>query len=185
MTANSQQLGLDGADDFAEGEFPEDERAKERRTQKDYSDDFKDFAGDEINWTSMEKGTLPLNMEWQQSAQSRWDFYFDLAAEAMCMGLGEHQSGLNLRSAVHTFFNTDDPKHVESIDPMYKSIPFLIVRHHGQYYGFFLDSPARQRWDLDSPLKGAHTSSCFRDAAGSCTVSDLLLCLISSALTAF
>jgi alpha-glucosidase len=102
------------------------------------------------NKTTLEK--LPFDMEWQQSSESRWNFYFKLPSESLCMGLGERLSGINLRGRVHTLFNYSDNMHVPTIDPLYKSIPFLIMRHHGQYHGIFLDSPARQRWSLDVNL---------------------------------
>jgi alpha-glucosidase len=105
-------------------------------------------------WEALDSVDLPLNLEWVQALESRFELTFDLAPEARCWGLGERQSGLNLRGRHHTLFNTDDYTHVESIDSMYKSIPFLVIEHHGQYQGLFLDSPARQKWSLDEDLNG-------------------------------
>lgn len=110
-----------------------------------------------LDWKKVkgsEQQDLPMELVWQQSAESRWDFYFKLPRGAYCFGLGERLSGLNLRGRAHTLFNHSDPVHVPSLDPMYKSIPLLIVAHHGRYQGFFLDSPARQRWSLDAELDG-------------------------------
>ncbi len=104
-------------------------------------------------WSSRSAESLPLNLTWAQVKDSRWEFSFVLAKEAHCWGLGERQSGLNLRGRVHTLFNTDDHNHIESTDAMYKSVPFLIVEHHGQCHGLFLDSPARQKWSLDLEME--------------------------------
>lgn len=106
----------------------------------------------EFEWKASEETELPLGFEWQQSSESRWNFYFKLPKEAKCFGLGERLSGANLRGKLHTLFNTSDMVHIPSLDPMYISIPFLVIRHRQQYHGIFLDSPARQQWSLDIDL---------------------------------
>jgi len=107
----------------------------------------------DLEWKGLPSAKLALNLKWVQSVESRWDFKFDLPEGARCLGLGERLSGLNLRGRVHTLFNTDDDKHIESIDHMYKSIPLLIVEQEGKCIGLFLDSPARQQWDLDTEME--------------------------------
>ncbi|HEY9717391.1 MAG TPA: TIM-barrel domain-containing protein, partial [Trichormus sp.] len=147
------------AGEIDQGDFPDDSNGEERRgasaaseTNEDFPDDFEQTS---FCWRAGDSAfALPLNLQWQQSSQSRWDLFFELPADAACMGLGERMSGLNLRSAIHTLFNTDANVQCETMDLMYQAIPFLIVRHHGQCYGFFLDSPGRQKWDLDSELEG-------------------------------
>ena len=94
----------------------------------------------------------PLHLEWQQSKDGRFDLFFDLAAGARCFGLGERFSTIDLRGAKHTLCTTDETKHTEFADSLYKAIPFLIVFNGDNSYGLFLDSPAPQRWDLDSEL---------------------------------
>jgi alpha-glucosidase len=141
------------------GEFPDDSNGEERRGASAASENNEDFPEDfdetPFCWRTGDKTlALPFNLQWQQSSESRWDLFFELPAEASCMGLGERMSGLNLRSAIHTLFNTDANVQCETMDLMYQAIPFLIVRHHGQCYGIFLDSPGRQKWDLDSELEG-------------------------------
>lgn len=158
LSINEADDSEDNEDDFdaAFDDFPSEVEV-ERRKPADFTEDFADFDDDNVTWQTASQPTLPMNIEWQQSAESRWEIFFDLPRGATCMGLGERQSGLNLRSATHTLFNTDDTLHVESMESMYKSIPFLIVkdlRHHHQCYGLFLDSPARQRWELDYELTG-------------------------------
>jgi alpha-glucosidase len=111
-----------------------------------------------FDWQLCDAQPLPFGIEWQQSARGRWDFAFKISDEARCMGLGERFSGLNIRGRVHTLSTTDETKHTEFADPLYKAIPFLIISDGddgGQCTGLFLDSPAPQRWDLDSSLSGA------------------------------
>ncbi|MBZ0185817.1 MAG: hypothetical protein K8F91_06145, partial [Candidatus Obscuribacterales bacterium] len=62
-------------------------------------------------WTEKnesEEAILPLSLAWQQSAASRWDFYFHLEKGAYCLGLGERLSGLDLRGRIHTLFTHSD-----------------------------------------------------------------------------
>jgi alpha-glucosidase len=93
-------------------------------------------------------------MSWRQEAQSRWLLNWRLEQSEQCWGLGERYGGLNLRGRVHTLVATDDDQHLESTDSLYKCIPFLTVLKDGTAYGVFLDSPAPQRWDLDSDRSG-------------------------------
>lgn len=107
-----------------------------------------------LPWLSATNATFPFDLEWQQSSDSLWEFFFQLPSGAQCLGLGERLSGLNLRGQVHTLFNTDDPEHIESLDSMYMAIPLLIIKDAEQCTGLFLDSPACQRWNLDQDLSG-------------------------------
>lgn len=92
-------------------------------------------------------------MKWKRAAPTRWELGFDLPRDAQCIGLGEHcSSRLNLRGRSWTMFATDDPNHLESMDAMYKSIPFLILSRGRKSIGLFLDSPGRQKWNLDEEL---------------------------------
>ena len=146
------------ADSSEEEEWPsdmlDDLEGPDRRTDKPDEDFAREFEAviEDGQWKTVTDVTLPLGLQWQQSSESRWQFFFDLPTGARCLGLGERLSPLNLRSKVHTLFNTDNTVHTESVDTMYKSIPFLIVQEGEQCYGFFLDSPARQRWSLDVDL---------------------------------
>lgn len=106
-----------------------------------------------IDWKQDDSKVLPFNLDWQQSKESRWDFFFDLPFEATCHGLGERLSALNLRGAVHTLFNTDDDLHIASMASMYQSIPMLVINQKDQCWALFLDSPARQKWFLDEELE--------------------------------
>lgn len=107
-----------------------------------------------IDWQIQEKLLSDLNLHWQQTNDSCFDLTFSLSPGARCYGLGERYSGLNLRGRVHTLFTSDDSRHIESIDMMYKAIPFLIIDDPlappgSRFRGLFLDSTARQKWSLD------------------------------------
>lgn len=90
----------------------------------------------------------------QQSLRARFEFSFPLAKTALCLGLGERYSSLNLRGARHTLCSTDNPNHDESSDSLYKAIPFSIFLDDGLASACFLDSAAPQIYDLDSELDG-------------------------------
>lgn len=97
-----------------------------------------------------------LKLTWLQANPGRFDLHFDLPQHIRCIGLGERFSDLNLRGAKHTLVSTDNPHHNEHADALYKSIPFLILADDetDSYTGIFVDSPAPQRYDLDSELTG-------------------------------
>jgi alpha-glucosidase len=110
---------------------------------------------DEPTWlVDNSASVLPYAMEWQQSLPARWDFLFNLPEGTKCFGLGERYSGLDLRGGRHTLCATDNPDHDESMDSMYQSIPLMILSSGEDNIGLFLDSPAPQRWHLDSDLNG-------------------------------
>lgn len=108
-------------------------------------DDFKETHSSDV---------FPFNLRFQRSAESRFDFAFELPDDARCYGLGERLSGLNRRGAIHTLINSDNPHHLPSMDAMYKSLPLLFIWHQGQWLAMFLDSPACQKWDLDHMMVG-------------------------------
>jgi alpha-glucosidase len=107
-----------------------------------------------VDWRPEPAGTLPLDVRWWQDAETRTMLRFDLADEARCLGLGERYGGLNRRGRAHTLLSLDDPNHTEATDAMYKSIPFLLVTEGDSTVGIFLDSPAPQRWLLDTERRG-------------------------------
>lgn len=110
-----------------------------------------------LEWEKASQADLaeifPFKLQYQRSAESRYDFRFQLPEDTRCYGLGERLSGLNRRGAVHTLINTDNSKHLPSMDAMYKSLPLLFLWHQGQWHAAFLDSPACQKWDLDSGME--------------------------------
>lgn len=104
------------------------------------------------SWSAYEEESMPLDLRWSQADESRWRFTFSLPSDAKCFGLGERLSGVNLRGREHTLFAYSDALHIPSLDTMYMSVPFLVVKHQKRYYGVFLDSPAWQKWNLDMDL---------------------------------
>ncbi len=108
----------------------------------------------DTEWSKTEKPKLPFDFNWQQSLPGRFDFYFKLAEGQKCMGLGERYSGLNVRGEKHTIVTTDDPHHSESMQAMYKAIPFLLTGKDNQFTGIYIDTGAPTRFDLDSELTG-------------------------------
>lgn len=95
----------------------------------------------------------PLSLEFTRPAEARIEIEFELPESVRCLGLGERYSGLNLRSRIHTLLTTDDHRHIESTDSLYKSIPVLYLTRGSQAVLLFVDSPAPQRWNLDSRLE--------------------------------
>ncbi len=98
------------------------------------------------------KDVFPFDLKFQRTHESRFVFKLQFPEDKRCYGLGERLSGLNRRGAVHTLCNTDNPRHLPSMDSMYKSLPLLFLWHQGQWHAAFLDSPAVQKWDLDSDV---------------------------------
>ncbi|MGE5787911.1 MAG: TIM-barrel domain-containing protein [Myxococcales bacterium] len=86
---------------------------------------------------------------------------FALPEEFLCWGLGERYGSMNLRSRVHTLITTDNHHHVESVDALYKSVPVLFMGSPRRTWALFIDSPAPQRWDLDSQLDERATVEVF------------------------
>lgn len=135
---------------------------------RDFSEDseeqFSFFSSGEagkLEWQDASHSELdkvfPFDLKFQRTQESRFDFKFRIAEDTRCYGLGERLSGLNRRGAVHTLINTDNSKHLPSMDAMYKSLPLLFLWHQGQWHAAFLDSPACQKWDLDSSMEDEAT----------------------------
>jgi len=149
--------GVDAEPDWPDmdEDFGDDDVEEERRNLRpDFKPDFVAYSEGGLVWEPQKDKKMPLNLEWLQASDCRWRFFFDMEPDASCFAMGERLSGINLRSSVHTLFNTDASNHVETVDSMYISIPFMILWHHGRCHGIFLDSPARQKWDLDAELNG-------------------------------
>ena len=106
-------------------------------------------------WKTLKKPPSGLRLSWRQESESRWLVQWSITPEVQCWGLGERYGGMNLRGRVHTLFATDNDQHIESTDSLYKSIPMLTLVEGETAYAVFLDSPALQRWDLDSTRNGA------------------------------
>lgn len=75
-------------------------------------------------------------------------------------GLGEKTGFLDKSGKSYTMWNTDvfEP-HVDSTDPLYKSIPFLIGFDHGETYGIYFDNTYKTNFDLGSRGKEYYSFS--------------------------
>lgn len=107
------------------------------------------------------KRTAPLDLTIRRPEEALVSIEFALPRAYACWGLGERYGGLNLRSRVHTLITTDNHHHVESADALYKSIPVLFIGSPSRTWALFVDSPAPQRWDLDSQLDERATVEVF------------------------
>lgn len=105
-----------------------------------------------LKWHKVKLGPLALELSAYRAQGAVTVVEFALPTSAQCWGLGERYGGLNQRSRVHTLITTDDHSHQESSDALYKSIPLLYLLDGAASYALFVDSPAPQRWDLDSRL---------------------------------
>lgn len=78
-----------------------------------------------------------------------WRLELELSEGDRCYGLGEKTGFLDKRGRTYTMWNTDDPRpHIDTLDPMYVSIPWLILKSQSGAWGIFLDDPSRTDWDL-------------------------------------
>jgi alpha-glucosidase len=114
-----------------------------------------------VAWRPVKAMGLPIAVAVSRVEEALTVLTFPLPARQRCWGLGERYGGMNLRSRVHTLLTTDDHRHLESTDSLYKSIPVLYLVDGQRAIGLFLDSPAPQRWDLDSKLDGRGTIELF------------------------
>jgi alpha-glucosidase len=63
-------------------------------------------------------------------------------------GLGDKTGPLDRRNEAFTFWNTDAYRYQESTDPIYKSIPFVLIYRAGIAVGFLLDNTWRSNFDF-------------------------------------
>lgn len=71
-----------------------------------------------------------------------------LSPDAMCLALGEKTGWLDRRGRILEMWNTDVLPHLPDTDPLYQSIPFLIVYEKGRAWGLFLHNTHRTAFDL-------------------------------------
>jgi len=91
-----------------------------------------------------------LGMAW---APSRWErhrvkCWMKLELDDHFYGLGEKALPLDRRRARVTMWNTDAFGYRLGTDPLYMSVPFLVVLREGLAYGVFFDNPYRSVFDL-------------------------------------
>jgi alpha-glucosidase len=71
-------------------------------------------------------------------------------------GLGDKTGSFNRRSQAYTLWNTDHGIE-ESLDPIYKSIPFFLSISGGRSYGLFLDNTWRTWFDFGKSSRDSYS----------------------------
>jgi alpha-glucosidase len=82
--------------------------------------------------------------------------YKTMPAEEHYFGLGDKAGTFDRRNQAYTFWNTDIGTQ-ESIDPIYKSIPFFLGIGGGRTYGLFLDNTWRTWFDFGKEARDAYS----------------------------
>ena len=73
---------------------------------------------------------------------------FPIEGGAQFYGLGEKASGLAHRGKFLLLWNWDQVTYDRDSDPLYSSIPFLLILNEGKFSGVFLDNASRSLFDL-------------------------------------
>src|SRR5580700_2535228 len=71
-------------------------------------------------------------------------------------GLGDKTGSFNRRNQAYTLWNTDHGIE-ESLDPIYKSIPFFLAINGGRSYGLFLDNTWRTWFDFGKQSRDSYS----------------------------
>ena len=71
-----------------------------------------------------------------------------LEAAMQVYGLGEKTGGLDKRGRTWAFWNTDEPLHIPTRDPLYQSIPIAYLHTPRGTLTVFSDSPSQQYFDV-------------------------------------
>jgi alpha-glucosidase len=80
----------------------------------------------------------------------------EMAVDEHFYGLGDKAGTFDRREQAFTLWNTDiGPQ--ESIDPLYKSIPFFLGIREGRSYGLFLDNTWRTWFDFGKASRNAYS----------------------------
>ncbi len=80
----------------------------------------------------------------------------DMPADEHYFGLGDKAGGFDRRNQAYTLWNTDvGPQ--ESIDPLYKSVPFFLGIDGKRSYGLFLDNTWRTWFDFGKQDRNAYS----------------------------
>ncbi|MBE3598291.1 MAG: DUF5110 domain-containing protein [Limnochordaceae bacterium] len=76
------------------------------------------------------------------------ELFKQLSPSSMCLGLGEKTGWMDRRGRILQMWNTDVTPHLPTTDPLYQSIPFLVVYDRGRAWGLFIHNTYRTRFDL-------------------------------------
>jgi len=114
----------------------------------------RDLAGNVISADAVER---PI--QFQLGGFSVWK---QMPADEHYFGLGDKAGSFDRRSQAYTLWNTDiGPQ--ESVDPLYKSIPFFLAINGTRSYGVFLDNTWRTWFDFGKQARDAY---CFGAEGG-------------------
>jgi alpha-glucosidase len=93
---------------------------------------------------------------WQRHPEAlRFSLELEVAAELY--GLGERMGRLERSGRIWDMWNTDEPDHLPSRDPLYVNIPFALLHSGERWYGLLLDVPGRQYWNTAGSTAGRIT----------------------------
>lgn len=114
-------------------------------------DDAGTDGGDKLPpWTWSDEGMLEFGeirvRRWMEHPEAV-RFSVEIGAESSVYGLGERMGRLERSGRMWDMWNTDEPEHLPSRDPLYVSVPFAIIGASAGWYGLFVDVPGRQYWD--------------------------------------
>jgi len=83
-----------------------------------------------------------------------FSIYKQMPAAEHYFGLGDKTGQFDRREQAYTLWNTDvGPQ--ESVDPLYKAIPFFLAMNGAQSYGIFLDNTWRTWFDFGKQFRDA------------------------------
>ena len=80
--------------------------------------------------------------------------YKQMPGDEHYFGLGDKTGSFDRRNQAYTLWNTDVGTQ-ESVDPIYKSIPFFLAIHGSLSYGIFLDNTWRSWFDFGKQARDA------------------------------
>ncbi len=85
-----------------------------------------------------------------------FSIYQEMPGDEHYFGLGDKTGSFDRREQAYTLWNTDiGPQ--ESVDPLYKSIPFFLAIHGTRSYGIFLDNTWRTWFDFGKSARDAYS----------------------------
>jgi alpha-glucosidase len=85
-----------------------------------------------------------------------FSIYKTMPVDEHYFGLGDKAGTFDRRNQAYTLWNTDIGTQ-ESIDPIYKSVPFFLGIGAGQSYGLFLDNTWRTWFDFGKQARDAYS----------------------------
>ncbi len=80
----------------------------------------------------------------------------EMPSDERFFGLGDKTGSFDRRNQAYTLWNTDHGIE-ESLDPIYKSIPFFLAISSGRSYGLFLDNTWRTWFDFGKSARDAYS----------------------------